>query len=127
MGLVYFISNLKICLKKKKFILLQKNSEIIIGALNSLWDDKLILGYKQLNSFFIKVYLKFDGLGNSLIKDVLPVSTLGRKRFIKVSSLKKNYVKNNTFYLLNTSRGILNCHQAIEKNVGGEVLFKIFI
>jgi ribosomal protein S8 len=80
-----------------------------------------------LNNNFVKIYLKFDNLGNSLIKTILPISTLGRKKYIKINSLKKISLKKNNFYLLNTSKGILNYKESLNQKVGGELLFKISI
>lgn len=124
---VYLISNLKICLKKKKLVLLQKRSKMVIQVLNALWDEKLILGYKVLNKNFVKIYLKFDNSGNPVIKDFFLISTFSRKRYMRVSDIKSNNIQKNYFFFLNTSKGILSHEKALIKKVGGEVFFKICV
>ena len=127
MDLISLFSNINLCLKKKKFILLQKRSKIIIQMLDVLWDNKVIVGYRIINSSFIKIYLKFDSSGNSLIKKLFLISKPGKKSYISFFDLNKITKKNNMFLFINTSKGILNYKKALKYNLGGELLLKICI
>ncbi len=69
----------------------------------------------------IRIFLKFDSDGNSLIHELQRVSTPGRRYFADVSALPR--VKNNMgIAMISTSRGIMTERQAKRENVGGEVL-----
>lgn len=115
-------------LKKKKLILLQKKTKIVLNVLNALWDEKVILGYRFLNNDFVKIYLKFDNLGKSLIKKIIIISKPGNKKYINIFDLKSNHnTQINYFCFLSTSKGILSHSKALLKGIGGEILFKIYI
>jgi ribosomal protein S8 len=127
MDLISLSSNINICLKKKKFILLQKRSKVVIKVLDALWDDRIIVGYRILNKNFIKIYLKSNNSGDSLIKKLDLISIAGRRRYVKALDMKIYHMKKNIFFLLNTSEGVLNHNRAYYKNLGGELLLKICI
>jgi ribosomal protein S8 len=80
-----------------------------------------------LNKNFIKIYLKFNNSGDSLIKKLDLISVSGRKRYVRAFDMKTFYMKKNIFFLLNTSAGVLNHNKAYYKNLGGELLLKISI
>jgi ribosomal protein S8 len=125
MSLSNLLSNLKICLKKKKVVLLQKESKIIVEVLNSLWDEKIISGYQTLDNGFLKVYLKYTRVGKSFIRKIFLVSTSGRK--VLVSNDNKILFKsqNNFLFFIKTTEGIF-CHtKAILNKKGGEILFRV--
>jgi ribosomal protein S8 len=125
MGVSNLLSNLKICLKKKKVAFLQKESKIIIAVLNSLWDEKIILGYQVLNNGFLKVYLKYKGTGKSFIRHISLVSTSGRRVSFSVNNKILVKSQKNILFFINTTVGVLSHDMAITKNVGGDVLFKV--
>jgi ribosomal protein S8 len=95
--------------------------------LNTLWDHRLIAGYRVINKNYIKIYLKFDSSGNSLIKNLYLMSKPGKKRYVKVFNIKNNIKKNNVLLFINTSKGILTYNEALKFNLGGELLLKICI
>jgi len=69
----------------------------------------------------IRLFLKFDGEGNSVIRNLKRVSTPGRRYYVDVTHLPR--VKNNMgIAMISTSKGILTERQAQRENVGGEVL-----
>jgi ribosomal protein S8 len=125
MGLSNLLSNLNICLKKKKVILLQKQSKIIIEVLDSLWDAKVIAGYQKLNNGFLKVYLKYTRVGKSFIRNFFLVSTPGRRISISANSKMLFKSQKNNFFFLKTTSGVLSHDKAILENVGGEILFRV--
>lgn len=119
------ISQIKINLKKKKTVLLQKNTKIIIELLNALWNEKLIYGYYIFKSDFVKVYLKFNKVGKSLIQNIKMISTSGRRVYMSIDEINKLNSIRQKFFFFSTSKGILSHTRALELNVGGEVLFSI--
>jgi small subunit ribosomal protein S8 len=69
----------------------------------------------------IRIFLKFDTDGNSVIHELRRVSTPGRRQYVNVSNLPR--VKNNMgIAMISTSQGILTERQAKRENIGGEVL-----
>ena len=125
MDLSNLLSNLKICFKKKKVVLLQKQSKIIIEVLNSLWDEKVIAGYQILNNGFLKVYLKYTRSGKSFIRNFFLVSKPGRRITLSANNKLLFKSQKNFFYFIKTTAGVVSHEKAILKNIGGEVLFKV--
>ncbi len=69
----------------------------------------------------IRVFLKYDDDGLSIINELTRVSTPGRRRYVGTDNLPR--VKNNMgIAIISTSRGIMTERQAKRENVGGEVL-----
>lgn len=126
MNSINLLVQMKISLKKKYLIVLQKKTKIVIDILNALWDEKIIYGYFFYKKDFIKIYLKFNKFGKSMIQAINLISTSGRRLFMSVYNIKKlTKLKKSTFFFFSTSKGILSHKKAIEQNVGGEILFSI--
>lgn len=120
------ISHIKLNLKKKKIVLLQKKTKFIIKLLNALWDEKLIYGYYIFKFDFVKIYLKFNKSGESLIQDIKLISKTGRRVYMSIHEIRNLKRINENYYIFfNTSKGILSHKKALAFNVGGEVLFSI--
>jgi ribosomal protein S8 len=120
------LAQIKISLKKKKTVLLQKKTKIIIELLNALWDEKIIYGYSILKSDFVKVFLKFNKVGKSLIQQINLLSTSGRRVHMSIYQIKNlSETKKNFFFFFSTSKGILSHKKALALNLGGEILFSI--
>ena len=69
----------------------------------------------------IKVYLKYDDNGQSVITDMIRRSTPGKRDYTQKSNIDK--VKNGSgVSILSTNKGLLTGKQARINNVGGEVL-----
>jgi small subunit ribosomal protein S8 len=69
----------------------------------------------------LRIFLKFDPNGNSVIHDLERVSKPGRRHYVDVSHLPR--VKNNMgVAIISTSHGVLTEREAKRENVGGEVL-----
>lgn len=96
---------------KNNFILLQ-----------TLVTDGLIISYKIYKNIAI-LYIN-----NKLkTKPTINISTKLNTKSISLDELRKNAKKNgfSSYYYLNTDKGILNSYDAINKNIGGKILFKI--
>ncbi|MDD5455612.1 MAG: 30S ribosomal protein S8 [Candidatus Margulisbacteria bacterium] len=73
----------------------------------------------------IKVYLKYDDNGQSVITDMIRRSTPGKRDYTQKSKIDK--VKNGFgVSILSTNKGLLTGKQARINNVGGEVLCYIW-
>lgn len=63
--------------------------------------------------------------GAPVIDEISRVSKPGRRVYSAISKLQK--IKGGLgISVLSTSQGVMSDHEAREKNVGGEVLFKVF-
>ena len=89
-----------------------------------LYEQKFIRNYIIIDDGkqgIIRLFLKFDSEGNSIIKNLKRVSTPGRRYYVDAFHLPR--VKNNMgIAMISTSKGILTERQAQRENVGGEVL-----
>lgn len=73
----------------------------------------------------LRIFLRFDQDGHSIINNLQRVSTPGRRYYVDVTKLPR--VKNNMgIAMISTSKGIMTERQAQRENVGGEVLCYIW-
>jgi len=69
----------------------------------------------------IRIWLKYDKNGESVISKIKKVSTPGRREYAGAKSLPR--VKNNLgIAILTTPKGVMTAREAVRNNVGGEVL-----
>jgi small subunit ribosomal protein S8 len=89
-----------------------------------LYEQKFIRNFLIIDDGkqgMIRIFLKFDTDGNSVIHELSRISTPGRRHYVDVSNLPR--VKNNMgIAMISTSQGILTERQAKRENIGGEVL-----
>jgi small subunit ribosomal protein S8 len=89
-----------------------------------LYEQKFIKNYIIIDDGkqgIIRLFLKYDEEGNSIINELKRVSTPGRRYYVGVENLPR--VKNNMgIAMISTSRGILTEREAKRQNIGGEVL-----
>lgn len=77
------------------------------------------------NKKFIKVVLKYDKNGNSVITEVKKISKPGRRVYkgsTEIGKFKNGYGT----YVVSTSKGVLSNYDAYKAKVGGEVLASIW-
>lgn len=73
----------------------------------------------------LRIFLRYDKDGSSLINELKRVSTPGRRYYVGLENLPR--VKNNTgIAILSTSKGVMTERDARKNNVGGEVLCYIW-
>lgn len=72
--------------------------------------------YKRKNN---KLYKK------PLIKDIKLYSKASKRSYITLNKIKSLPNRNVRTYILSTNKGILNDQEAIQKNVGGELLISL--
>ena len=73
----------------------------------------------------IKVYLKYDDKGESVIRGIRRVSKPGVRKYAGVDSIPKVLGGVGTS-ILSTSKGILATQKAAQNKVGGEILCEVW-
>jgi small subunit ribosomal protein S8 len=73
----------------------------------------------------VKIFLKYGRSGEQVINLIERVSTPGRRIYTPKTELKP-VLRGLGCLVLTTSKGVLSDREAIEKNVGGEVLVKVY-
>lgn len=89
------------------------------GYINKATEEIDEKGFK-----IIKIILKYKGKIPQIFM-LKRISKPGRRIYIKPKDIKK-YKGKKGIFIISSSKGILTEKQAIEKNIGGEVLFEIF-
>lgn len=112
---------------KKKFvdvpssILKRKMSRILL-------DQGFIIKYIIIDDGkqgILRIWPKYDSLGNPVIHNIKRISTPGRRSYVSVEELPR--VKNNLgISIITTPKGIITAREAKRQNVGGEVLCEIW-
>ncbi len=77
------------------------------------------------NKKFIKVVLKYDENGNSVINEVKKISKPGRRVYRGANELKR-FKNGYGTIVVSTSKGVLSNDVAYKENVGGEVICSIW-
>lgn len=89
-----------------------------------LYEQKFIRNYiiiEDGKQGIIRIFLKYDPDGHSVIHELQRVSKPGRRHYVDVNHLPR--VKNNMgIAIISTSKGVMTERQAKRENVGGEVL-----
>ncbi len=72
----------------------------------------------------LEIELKYAD-GSPVIREISRVSTPGRRVYSKIKELPR-YYNGLGIQILSTPRGVMSDHEARAKNVGGEVLCRVF-
>jgi small subunit ribosomal protein S8 len=70
------------------------------------------------NQGLIRIWLKYDKTGESVISKIKKVSTPGRREYVDVKNVRNNL----GIAILTTPKGLMTDREAVRNNVGGEVL-----
>jgi small subunit ribosomal protein S8 len=73
----------------------------------------------------LKVYLKYPDTKKSIINDIQRVSKPGRRIYVKQDKIPK-VLNGYGVAIISTSKGVITDKEAREKNVGGEVICKVW-
>jgi|TARA_B100000678_G_scaffold145558_1_gene121556 small subunit ribosomal protein S8 len=85
-------------------------------------DYKFLTDVKDKNS--LTVSLKYDN-GNPVIKEIKRVSKPGRRIYAKADSIP--IIQNGLgLAIVSTSKGIMSDNDAKNKNIGGEIICRVF-
>ena len=115
-------ANLKNAQKSKKSVILQRNTKVCYKILSILWDENLILGFKNYEKDFkyLLIYLKYSK-GKPAISQLQSVSKPGHRVYLSVKEIWK--LENNLgIYILSTAKGIMSSRLCKKLNIGGELL-----
>lgn len=103
-------------------------SKMRAGIAQILADEGYIRSFKVAKDSkqgVMRVYLKYDEKGSHAILNVKRVSTPGRRVYVKSDEIP--VVRSGLgISILSTSRGVMSGKQAIEKQIGGELLCTIW-
>ncbi len=122
-----------ICMMKnawrvKKDSITVYHSRIKIDIVKILQQEGFVARHEMVqieNKPYIKVYLKYNEEGRSVITDMKRRSTPGKREYIEKRRIPK--VKNGFgVSVISTNRGVMTGKQARMQNVGGEVLCYIW-
>ena len=103
-------------------------SKFRASILNVLKKEGYISDYKQLpdsnNKINLSVNLKYDH-GMPVIKEIKMISKPGRRIYARADSIPK--IQNGLgVAIVSTSKGIMSDNEARTKNVGGEIICRVF-
>ena len=73
----------------------------------------------------IRVFLKYDFKGNSVIESIKRVSRPGLRVYVGVDEAPR-VLDGLGISILSTPKGVMSDHQAKKNNVGGEILCEVF-
>ena len=98
--------------------------------LEILREEGYIVGFQHIyNSKYkknqIKILLKYDATGTSVIRSIFQVSKPSRRIYISLNSLWKPKSSFGVF-IISTPMGLMVDREARIKNLGGEILFGIY-
>ena len=104
------------------------NSKFREKILEFLKQEGYISNYKQLsdakNKNSLVVDLKYFN-GSPVIKEIKRVSKPGRRIYAKASSISK--IQNGLgLAIISTSKGVMSDNDARVKNIGGEIICRVF-
>ena len=104
------------------------SSKLKVRMAHIMYEQKIIKNYILIEDGkqnILRIFLKYDKSGTSLINELKRVSTPGRRYYVGLDDLPR--VKNNTgIAILSTSRGVMTERDARKNSVGGEVLCYIW-
>jgi small subunit ribosomal protein S8 len=104
------------------------NSKFRAKILNVLKEEGFISDYKFLseegNKGSLKIDLKYSN-GLPVIKDITRVSKPGRRIYTKADSIPR-IQSGLGIAIVSTSMGIMSDNDARSKNIGGEIICKVF-
>jgi small subunit ribosomal protein S8 len=89
-----------------------------------LYEQKYINNYINIDDGrqgIIRIYLKYDPFGNSVITGIKRVSKPGRRQYINVKTMPR-VLNNLGIAILTTPKGVMTNREAKKQNVGGEIL-----
>lgn len=116
---------------KNKFVLIPY-TKLNFQILNSLKNEKLISNFeitriKKVLYFNVELEYKIENsIVYSFIKDIKRISKPSLRVYVKAKHLKNLFYSRET-YFISTSKGILTNKVAYKKNIGGELLFSIYL
>ncbi len=104
-------------------------SRIKANIVKVLKDEGFIKNFRLLKDdnglVTIRIYLKYDDAGKSVIRGIRRASKPGVRRYAGVDNLPR-VLGGVGISILSTSRGVMSASKASQTNVGGEVLCEVW-
>ncbi len=103
-------------------------SKLRVGLAEILAQQGFIRSYKVAKDSkqgIMRVYLKYDDSGNHAISSISRVSRPGRRVYVRATEVPVVRSGMGTS-ILSTSQGLMSGNEAQKKNVGGELLCRIW-
>ena len=102
--------------------------KLCVQVLVLLRIEGYISGFQYIclnNKIFIKVLLKYNNVGEEVIKSIFQISKPGRRIYLGLNSLWK---PKNSFgiFIISTSKGLMVDREARLNNLGGEILCGLY-
>lgn len=101
-----------------------KASNICVGVANVLKKEGYILDYDRIDDGYqgiIRVILKYDQDGGSVISEITRVSKPGCRIYSAVGDLPR-VMGGMGIAIVSTSKGVMSDNECRQANVGGEIL-----
>ena len=122
------LSRIRNAQARRKSKVISPASNLRRRVLDVLEEEGFIRGYSRVEYSYgkaeLEIELKYDN-GEPVIREISRVSTPGRRVYSSVKEIPR--VRNGLgVAILSTPQGVLSDAQARERNVGGEVLCKVF-
>lgn len=122
------LTRVRNALKERHAQVVAPYSNIKKGVLDVLQREGYIHGYavedKDGNKRDLVIDLKYDAM-TPVIREISRISKPGRRVYSSIGSLER-FFNGLGIGVISTSQGVLSDEEARQKNVGGEVLCKIF-
>lgn len=114
--------------RAKKDVILVPASRLKAGIVKVLRDEGFISSFslmKEEGKPWIKIELRYDSKGQSIINNIQRMSRPGLRKYIKYSEVTK--VRNGAgISILSTSKGVLTGNAARSAQTGGEYLCEVW-
>lgn len=122
------LSRIRNAQARRKSKVVSPASNLRRRVLDVLEEEGFIRGYSRVEypdgKAELEIELKYDN-GEPVIREISRISTPGRRVYSSVKEIPR--VRNGLgVAILSTPQGVLSDAQARERNVGGEVLCKVF-
>ena len=103
------------------------SSKIKIAILKVLKDEGYIRDFEEtedVNGKIIDISLKYH-YGEPVIKEIVRISKPGMRVYSSVKNMP-SYKNNMGISILSTSKGVMTNFSAMDANIGGEILCRIY-
>ena len=104
------------------------SSNVKVNIAKILKDEGYIKNFRVLDDNrqgVLKVYLRYDGVGDPLIQGIKRISRPGLRRYCRADGIPK-VLNGLGIAIISTSRGLLTDNEARKEKVGGEVLCEVW-
>ena len=105
-----------------------RTSKLKLEIIKILKNEGFIKNFKKVTNDekpFIRVFLKYDDKNNAVINGIKSVSTPGRRVYSGYKEMPRVLNGFGTV-IVSTSNGVTTGKKAVQQNVGGEIICKVW-